>query len=135
MSLGSNSLGKPNTLYELGGVLIDQGRYRAAEDIIRRLVSNYESKHSSSSNTNVETLKASDLLAGLYTDFQEGLVKLKSHDQRWDQILIQLDDVGIIGIGQYDSKSSIRNGGGYVQVLFTQGRDIWVTLEVRALIF
>jgi len=48
-------------LYQLGSVLIDQGRYKATEDVIRRLVERHESQ-SSDGNDDVDTLKALYLL-------------------------------------------------------------------------
>jgi len=48
-------------LYELGSVLIDQGRYKAAEDVIRRLIGSYESQRGNDGN-DVDTLKVLDLL-------------------------------------------------------------------------
>ncbi|ORY17830.1 Tetratricopeptide repeat-domain-containing protein [Clohesyomyces aquaticus] len=69
MSSSSETLGMR---YELGSVLLDQGRYRAAEDVIRRLVESYKSQNSNIDD-DIEMLKALHLLGrvlnyqGLYT--------------------------------------------------------------------
>jgi hypothetical protein len=66
----SNPLEISGMLYELGRVLIDQGRYRAAEDVIRRLVGSRESENGGSgSDDDAETLRAWDLL-GQVLDYQ-----------------------------------------------------------------
>jgi tetratricopeptide (TPR) repeat protein len=66
----SNPLEISSMLYKLGEVLTDQGRYRAAEDVIRRLVGSRESENGSSDDDDdEETLRAWGLL-GQVLDYQ-----------------------------------------------------------------
>jgi tetratricopeptide (TPR) repeat protein len=65
----SNPLEISSMLYKLGEVLTDQGRYRAAEDVIRRLVGSRESENGGSDDDDAETLRAWDLL-GRVLDYQ-----------------------------------------------------------------
>jgi Flp pilus assembly protein TadD len=112
MSLASSSLGIPDMLYELGGVLVDQGRYKAAEDIIRRLVGGHESD-SSSGGDNAETLKALDLL-GRVLDRQGLHVKA---ERLFRRALQRRKDV--LGLRHPDTLASMNN---LAHVLGSQGR-------------
>ena len=66
-SIGPYSRGLLDKLYDLGGLLIEQGRYKTAEDMIRRLVKNHESQSADSADR-LDKPKALNLLGRVLTE-------------------------------------------------------------------
>ncbi|KAH7061753.1 hypothetical protein BKA63DRAFT_497610 [Paraphoma chrysanthemicola] len=61
-SIGYSSSESSDKLYDLGVLLIAQGRYKTAEEVIRRLVESHESQSGDGDGDGVDKLKALDLL-------------------------------------------------------------------------
>ncbi|RAR02066.1 TPR-like protein [Stemphylium lycopersici] len=80
----TNPLEVSGMLYELGVVLIGQGRYRAAEDVIRRILGSLENENSGSDHE-VETLSTWDLL-GQLLNFQGFYAKAERLHRRALQV-------------------------------------------------
>lgn len=64
ISIGTDLAQTLNKLYKLGIVLIDQGRYKQAEGVIRRLVDTYNHQHNTVDNE-VYAVNALELLSGV----------------------------------------------------------------------
>jgi tetratricopeptide (TPR) repeat protein len=109
----SNPLEVSGMLYELEKVLIHQGRYRAAEDVIRRLVGSRESENGGSDDgDDAETLRAWDLL-GQVLDCQGLYAKAERLFRR------ALQRREVLGPGHPDTLTSMRN---LARVLKSQGK-------------
>jgi tetratricopeptide (TPR) repeat protein len=118
-SFGSSRMENPGTLYALGEVLMEQGRYKAAEDVIRRLVESHESQ-GGNGDDDADRLNALSLL-GLVMSFQGLHVNAKRLFQRTlkgkekvlgrehPDTLTSLDYLGSVlqGQGKYDEAEAM----------------------------